>query len=92
MALLVHWALDALDDLENIVSYIEQYSLRAAQQLEHDIVHSVEQLPYHPYLYRIGRISDTREMVVHPNYLVIYQVEAQRISILNVLHARQDYP
>ncbi len=88
----IHWALNALDDLETIVSYIEQYSPRAAHQLEHDIVHSAEQLPNHPYLYRVGRVSGTREMVVHPNYLLVYQVEMNSITILNVLHARQDYP
>jgi len=39
-----------------------------------------------------GRIPGTCEIVVHPNYLVIYAVETDRIEVLNVLHARQCYP
>ena len=43
------------------------------------------------YLYRHGRVSGTREMVVHPNYIVVYRV-THVVEILNVLHSRQEYP
>jgi len=36
-------------------------------------------------------LSGTREMVVHPNYLVVYRVMEQ-VEILTVLHTRQEYP
>nr|WP_259640053.1 type II toxin-antitoxin system RelE/ParE family toxin [Pseudomonas syringae] len=52
----------------------------------------VEALPLHPYIHRPGRVPGTREAVVHPNYLVVYRVGTERISILDVLHARQEYP
>jgi plasmid stabilization system protein ParE len=48
-------------------------------------------LPQHPYLYRFGRVPGTREIVVHPIYLVVYRV-TDRIEIVTVLHARQEYP
>jgi plasmid stabilization system protein ParE len=38
-----------------------------------------------------GRVLNTREIIVHPNYLVIYRL-TDRIEILSVLHARQQYP
>jgi plasmid stabilization system protein ParE len=41
---------------------------------------------------KLPRIPGTRELVVHPNYLVIYRVAASAIEIINVLHARQQYP
>ncbi|SAK72380.1 translation repressor RelE [Caballeronia hypogeia] len=44
------------------------------------------------YLYRNGRVSGTREVVVHPNYIVVYAVSADAIEVLNVLHSRQCYP
>ncbi|SCC95931.1 protein of unknown function [Thiomonas sp. X19] len=37
-----------------------------------------------PYLYRAGRIPGTRELVAHPNYIVVYQV-TERLEVLNVL-------
>ncbi|WP_354043151.1 type II toxin-antitoxin system RelE/ParE family toxin [Devosia sp. UYZn731] len=34
----------------------------------------------------------TRELVVHPNYIVVYRVLTDQIDIVSVLHARQEYP
>jgi plasmid stabilization system protein ParE len=48
-------------------------------------------LPDHPFIHRPGRVTGTREAVVHPNYILIYRV-AEQIEILAVLHARQQYP
>jgi addiction module RelE/StbE family toxin len=45
-----------------------------------------------PYLFRLGRVAGTREHVVHPNYIVVYQVGNEVIDILRVLHSRQQYP
>ncbi|PLC48822.1 type II toxin-antitoxin system mRNA interferase toxin, RelE/StbE family [Pollutimonas subterranea] len=46
----------------------------------------------HPYLYKPGRISGTREIVAHPNYIVVYKVTYSTIEVMNVVHARQQYP
>ena len=45
-----------------------------------------------PYLFRLARVTGTREHVVHPNYIVVYQVGNDAIDILRVLHSRQQYP
>ena len=45
-----------------------------------------------PFIYRIGRVPETREMVVHPNYIVIYRILKDRIEIVGVMHARRRYP
>ncbi|WP_307718849.1 type II toxin-antitoxin system RelE/ParE family toxin [Massilia sp. Root418] len=47
----------------------------------------VEQLILRPTLYRVGRKPGTREMVIHPNYLVIYRTHKGCIEILRVKHA-----
>ncbi|MCI1740251.1 MAG: type II toxin-antitoxin system RelE/ParE family toxin [Pseudomonas veronii] len=41
--------------------------------------------------FKHGRLSGTREMVVHPNYLVVYRV-TEHVEIVMVLHTRQEYP
>lgn len=43
-------------------------------------------------MYRTGRIPGTREAVVHPNYILIYQVGIDSVEVLNVIHSRREYP
>ena len=88
----VVWLETASQDLDQILGYIEDRNLLAALNLYETIEYAVSQLPFHPYLYRLGRVAETRELVVHPNYLVIYRVTVSAIEIVNVLHARQQYP
>ena len=56
------------------------------------ILESVEQLREHPRLGRVGRAADTREIVAHPNYLVVYRVLPDSVDIVDVVHARRRYP
>jgi toxin ParE1/3/4 len=49
-------------------------------------------LAEHPYLFRPGRVSGTRELVVHTNYVVVYRVLTTSVEIVAVLHTRQRYP
>ena len=43
-------------------------------------------------MYRPGRAPDTREAVVHPNYILIYCVTGEAIEIVRLVHSRQLYP
>ncbi len=88
----VRWSDEATTDLVEIIDYIEQRNAPAAQSLMEAIVQSAQNLPLMPYLFRLGRMPDTREHVVHPNYIVVYQVGNEVIDILRVLHSRQQYP
>lgn len=86
------WRETALDDLDQIVVYIGQHNLDAAFRVQLLIEACAERLAEHPYMYRPGRLSGTREAVVHPNYILIYRVGADTVEILNVLHTRREYP
>ncbi len=89
--MLVEWRPEAREALFDILSYIDEYNPAAADKLDEAIDKAVTALPQHPYLYRYGRVTGTREIVVHPNYLVVYRV-TDHIEIITVLHARQQYP
>ncbi|KAB8045868.1 type II toxin-antitoxin system mRNA interferase toxin, RelE/StbE family [Janthinobacterium rivuli] len=82
----------AQEDLTAILTYIAQRNPPAALQLYNDIDNVISQLPHHPHLYRTGRVAGMRELVAHPNYVVVYRVEASAIEILAVMHTRQRYP
>lgn len=34
-----------------------------------------------------GRVYGTKELVLHPNYIAVYRVEADEVQIITVLHA-----
>ena len=86
------WRATAVADLLAIITYIADDDPAAAQALKDDIEEKVAHLPDHPQLYRVGRVDGTREMVVRPNYLVVYAEDRHSVTILRVLHAAQQWP
>lgn len=88
----IQWLPQARDNLATIIEYIAERNELAALDLADDIERATSQLPQHPYLYRPGRVAGTREIVVHPNYLVVYRIQPTVIEIVTVLHSRQQYP
>lgn len=88
----VRWSDEAATDLVDIIDYIRQRNASAAQDLRLAIVQAVESLPQMPFLFRPGRVAGTREHVVHPNYIIVYQVGVETIDILRILHSRRQYP
>ncbi len=86
------WRASALDDLETIISYIAERNPAAAERLHSAIEACAEGLRERPYLYRPGRVEGTREAVVHPNYILIYEVGADSVEVVAVVHSRQQYP
>ena len=64
----------------------------AAEKLADKIAAKIELLRDRPSLYRVGRVPNTREMVVHPNYVLIFRVYKNSIHILRIRHAARRWP
>lgn len=88
----VRWRPVAEADRDAIVEHIAQDNPVAAIELGDAIDRRVARLPEHPLLYRTGRVRGTREMVVHPNYVVVYRISRGEIQILRVLHSARQWP
>ncbi|WP_134016981.1 type II toxin-antitoxin system RelE/ParE family toxin [Litoreibacter halocynthiae] len=88
----LEWKATAIADLLAIIDYISDDNPDAAQALKDEIEAKTSRLPEHPQMHRVGRVDGTREMVVRPNYIVIYADEPSSIVILRVLHAAQQWP
>jgi addiction module RelE/StbE family toxin len=86
------WKQLALNDRERIMNRIAKDSPQAALDLDEMIEQKADQLIEYPEKYRVGRKRGTREMVVHPNYIVIYRVLPSKVEILRVKHAAQQWP
>ncbi|WP_127600589.1 type II toxin-antitoxin system RelE/ParE family toxin [Nitratireductor alexandrii] len=88
----LEWKATAIADLLAIIDYIADDNPDAAQALKDEIEDKVARLPAHPQMYRAGRVEGTREMVVRPNYIVVYAETPDLVAILRVLHAAQQWP
>lgn len=88
----LEWKAPAVADLMAIVDYISDDNPDAAQALMEEIQGKVSLLPAHPKRCRRGRVEGTRELVVRPNYIVVYTETTKTVTVLRVLHAAQQWP
>lgn len=75
-----------------IVDYISDDNPKAARALLHEIEDKVAGLGAHPKRGPAGRVKGTRELVVRPNYIVVYAEKEGAVTVLRVLHAAQMWP
>jgi toxin ParE1/3/4 len=88
----VRWSDEAERDLVQILDFIGEQNPAAADRLQARFSVAVGNLQQHPLIYREGRVAGTREIVVHPNYVLIYRIGVDAVWIVNVLHSARRYP
>lgn len=86
------WTPESIDDRRAIYDYVEIDNPIAAIELDELIFEKSKILIDHPNLGRAGRVSMTRELVIHANYILIYRVAGQEIHVLRVMHAARQWP
>ena len=86
------WRPMALVDRDNIMVYIAQDNPVAAIDLDLEFEAKAENARLRPKLYKAGRLKGTREIVVRPNYVMVYRVTGDVVEVLRVLHAAQQWP
>ncbi|CAL8480840.1 type II toxin-antitoxin system RelE/ParE family toxin [Caballeronia sp. S22] len=91
--MIVEWRARAHEDRNKIFDYIAEDNLTAALELDDEIEQKTDALPEHPELYRIGRVRGTREMVLAPNYVLVYRILKRKaiIEIVRIVGTRQNY-
>ena len=69
-----------------ISEYIEQdRSLEAANRVSRIIYDAIQSLRIMPYRGRLGRVDNTRELLVQRlPYVIVYEVFDERVLILNI--------
>ncbi len=90
---LLEWRPQARADLLEIVAYIADDNPDAAQELKDEIEAKAAKLPDHPKLYKPStRVKGMRELVARSNFIVLYRETPQLVEVVNVLHARRQWP
>lgn len=85
----IEWRPRAEDDLLELVDYIGQDSLTTALHFAQMIQEKVGLIASFPEAHRRGRVRGTRELVLHPNYILVYRVKPKVVEIVRLLHAAQ---
>ena len=80
------WSRRALLDLDRIADRIALDKPLAATEFALAVRDKVSRLRDFPLLGRAGAYQDTRELVVHKNYLVTYRLRADEVQVLQVWH------
>lgn len=86
------WQPNAQRDRERIYRYINTDAPKSARQLDLIFKQAALGLIDYPERGRSGRMAGTRELVVHPNYILVYRVKPDLVEILTILHAAQLWP
>lgn len=88
----IKWTDEAKRDLYALIAFIAEENPYAAESLLQQLQEAILPVAEHPYMFRAGRVPGTREIVAHPNYILIYKVLNDAILVLGVLHSRREYP
>lgn len=93
----VQYAPAAVDDMDEIFSFISQDNVSAAENLLQKLDDQISNLAEFPYMGSVLSEDDFpllqrgyRFIVVHP-YLVFYRVIEDTVIIHRILHGRRDY-
>lgn len=86
------WTSEAIVDRRAIYAHIEADNPNAALALDELFSTKATRLINHPGLGRPGRVGETRELVVHRNYILVYDTAGEVVRVLRLLHAARQWP
>ncbi|MEX0604801.1 MAG: type II toxin-antitoxin system RelE/ParE family toxin [Marinobacter sp.] len=86
------WTPEAIQDRDDIYDFIEADNPSAALVLDELFSEKVAHLVDHPDLGRAGRVADTRELVAHQNYILVYDLTGNIVRVLRIVHAARQWP
>ena len=74
------------------MDFIAQDNPQAAFELDTLFEEKAGALIKQTKLFKPGRMKNTREAVVHPNYVLVYEVSGNTVIVLRMLHTSQAWP
>ncbi len=88
----VKWTKTALANLVTIVEYIEKDNAERTKSFALKYKRKTNSLAGFPGMGRPGRLIGTRELVIHPNYIIPYRMRGGVVEILRVKHVARRWP
>ena len=90
----IRWAAAARQDRAEVIAYIASKNPYAALKMDELFSEAVKKLAVFPRLGRTGRIQNTRELIPHESYCLVYEIDAttNTIWILALVHTSRQWP
>lgn len=86
------WTPEAQQDREDIWDYIVEHNPNSAVLMDELFSHTVARLSEFPHLGKTGQVPGTRELIPHENYRLVYEIEAETVWILALVHTSKQWP
>lgn len=86
------WTAQAIRDREVIFEHVSRDNPLAAFRLDERLDDAVALLATHPLPGKEGMVSGTREFIPHESYRLIYEVDADILWILAIVHTARRWP
>lgn len=89
------WTPQALQDRTGIWEHIHANNPRAAARMDQrfcDAVAKLAKLAKYPMLGQSGKIPQTRELIPHQNYRLVYETHGETVWLLALVHTARQWP
>jgi toxin ParE1/3/4 len=88
----VIWTPEAQQDRADIWDYIAADNPRAAANMDELFSDAATRLMDHPKLGKAGKIPDTRELIPHASYRLVYEIDGETVWMLALVHTAKRWP
>ncbi|MDH1072392.1 type II toxin-antitoxin system mRNA interferase toxin, RelE/StbE family [Pseudomonas nitroreducens] len=88
----VFWTRDAQQDRLDIWEYLASENPGAAAHMDILFSTTAARLRSFPMMGKPGRIPGTRELIPHESYRLVYQIEADVLWVLALVHTSRMWP
>jgi len=88
----VRWTPEAEADRLAIFEYIAADNPAAAARMDDRFAAAARHLAEFPRLGGPGKVTGTRELMPHDTYRLVYELHADEVWILAVVHAARQWP
>jgi len=90
--LIVLWTPEAQQDRLDIFDHIAADNPRAAVDMDKLFSGAARFLADYPSMGKPGQISGTRELIPHENYRLVYEIDADAVWVLALVHTARQWP
>jgi toxin ParE1/3/4 len=88
----VIWTPEALQDRDEVWAFIAADNPRAAARMDELFSDAAARLADNPKLGRPGKFQETRELIAHENYRLVYKIDGNIIWMLALIHTARQWP
>lgn len=88
----VRWSSDAEDDRDAIRDYIAADNPRAALRIDEAFGVVAERLGRFPFSGHVGALPNTREILAHKHYRLVYEVRDDAVWIVALVRTSRQWP